>query len=133
MPRGKQGHPRVGWRILSSWRSCEKGEAYISYQCGDSTSNFQSQIFRPEFATTILVRWVCYIPVSIVVRTPGFHPGNPGSIPGLGVFCRNFIYQTVPANKISTPAVAVWYMAMGFPYILLAILTVDADTHIPGC
>ena len=27
---------------------------------------------------------VCVIPDGLVVRIPGFHPGGPGSIPGLG-------------------------------------------------
>ena len=26
------------------------------------------------------------IPIGLVVRIPGFHPGGPGSIPGLGDF-----------------------------------------------
>ena len=26
------------------------------------------------------------LPYGLVVRIPGFHPGGPGSIPGLGVF-----------------------------------------------
>ena len=27
------------------------------------------------------------IPFGLVVRIPGFHPGGPGSIPGMGNFC----------------------------------------------
>ena len=27
-----------------------------------------------------------YIPFGLVVRIPGFHPGGPGSIPGMGTF-----------------------------------------------
>ena len=27
-----------------------------------------------------------YIPFGLVVRIPGFHPGGPGSIPGMGMF-----------------------------------------------
>jgi len=36
---------------------------------------------RPEPSLTV--------PGSIVVRTPGLHPGNPGSIPGQGDFCKS--------------------------------------------
>ena len=27
------------------------------------------------------------VPFGLVVRIPGFHPGGPGSIPGMGSFC----------------------------------------------
>ena len=30
------------------------------------------------------------VPDGLGVRIPGFHPGGPGSIPGLGVFLADF-------------------------------------------
>ena len=31
------------------------------------------------------------VPDGLGVRIPGFHPGGPGSIPGLGVFLLDYI------------------------------------------
>ena len=31
------------------------------------------------------------IPCGLVVRISGFHPGGPGSIPGMGTFFRDFL------------------------------------------
>ena len=33
------------------------------------------------------------IPDGLGVRIPGFHPGGPGSIPGLGDFLPTFLFQ----------------------------------------
>ena len=32
------------------------------------------------------------LPYGLVVRIPGFHPGGPGSIPGVGTFCPDLAY-----------------------------------------
>ena len=34
------------------------------------------------------------LPFGLVVRIPGFHPGSPGSIPGMGTFCENYPYAS---------------------------------------
>ena len=31
------------------------------------------------------------LPYGLVVRIPGFHPGGPGSIPGVGTFLLNWV------------------------------------------
>ena len=38
------------------------------------------------------------IPIGLVVRIPGFHPGGPGSIPGLGDFF--FIFPLIKSLQI---------------------------------
>ena len=33
---------------------------------------------------TNFIGWVCDLPYGLAVRIPGFHPGGPGSTPGMG-------------------------------------------------
>ena len=33
------------------------------------------------------------IPYGLVVRIPGFHPGGPGSIPGVGTVCKTILFS----------------------------------------
>ena len=40
--------------------------------------------FRRIFIRSFDFKHLFQVPDSIVVRTPGLHPGNPGSIPGRG-------------------------------------------------
>ena len=39
-----------------------------------------------------LVPWYC-LPYGLVVRIPGFHPGGPGSIPGVGSNCAFILFS----------------------------------------
>ena len=39
------------------------------------------------------------VPCGLVVRIPGFHPGGPGSIPGMGVFFFIFFFVVTSFGK----------------------------------
>ena len=46
---------------------------------------------------------IMIVPFGLVVRIPGFHPGGPGSIPGMGTICFfPFLYHTLSTKmKVS--------------------------------
>ena len=55
---------------------------------------------RPEFEFESAVMKFCSnqdkpLPYGLVVRIPGFHPGGPGSIPGVGRYSSFAVYTGV--------------------------------------
>ena len=41
------------------------------------------------------------LPCGLVARIPGFHPGGPGSIPGMGICFYNYFF--FPTKDMQTP------------------------------
>ena len=43
---------------------------------------------------------ITVLPFGLVVRIPGFHPGGPGSIPGMGIFLKRIFIFVVQECKL---------------------------------
>ena len=94
------------WRLLNSqknifWKlwgySRKNGLDFLSRNDASSIPKIKLLEFLLDFLSRNDASSIHPVPDGLGVRIPGFHPGGPGSIPGLGVLFKSF-YLGVLSN-----------------------------------
>ena len=62
------------------------------------------------------------LPCGLVVRIPGFHPGGPGSIPGMGSLFALFVHHSLSPLSTAIPLSPSLFLSLSFFFRLLDVL-----------
>ena len=82
--RAKKG--RRGWRLEIGGKNSQSAFIFVMFRLGVYNDVFFASGGREKKFTC------CADPCGLMVRTPGFHLGAPGSIPGMGKNCVDFVW-----------------------------------------
>ncbi len=72
---------------------------------------------------------IVVVPFGLVVRIPGFHPGGPGSIPGVGVFVVAKLFFPLPVFCVARYVFAL-FCKPARKHLMIMYMHIHVDVYI---